>query len=60
MKAAILEDPKTPFVIREAEKPDPGPGEVLVKIHNAALNHRDVWIQKGLVSQYQYTDYSGF
>lgn len=48
MKAAILEDPKTPLVIREAEKPDPGPGEVLVKIHNAALNHRDVWIQKGL------------
>lgn len=48
MKAAILESPKSPLVIREAEKPDPGPGEVLVKIHNAALNHRDVWIQKGL------------
>ncbi len=48
MKAAILEAPKTPIVIREAEKPVPGRGEVLVRINNAALNHRDVWIQKGL------------
>ena len=47
MNAAILEEVDQPLVIREAEKPDPGKGEVLVKLKTAALNHRDVWIQKG-------------
>uniref|UniRef100_UPI0035942FBB alcohol dehydrogenase catalytic domain-containing protein n=1 Tax=Persicitalea sp. TaxID=3100273 RepID=UPI0035942FBB len=47
MKAAVLEEVKQPLVVREAEKPDPGKGEVLVKLKTAALNHRDVWIQKG-------------
>lgn len=27
--------------------PNPGPGEVLLKIHAAALNHLDIWIRKG-------------
>jgi NADPH:quinone reductase-like Zn-dependent oxidoreductase len=28
--------------------PKPGPGEVVVRLHAAALNHRDLWIRKGL------------
>ncbi len=47
MNAAVLEEINQPLVVREAEKPDPGKGEVLVKLKTAALNHRDVWIQKG-------------
>jgi NADPH:quinone reductase-like Zn-dependent oxidoreductase len=28
--------------------PQPGPGEAVVRLHAAALNHRDLWIRKGL------------
>ncbi len=47
MNAAVLEEVNQPLIVRETEKPDPGKGEVLVKLKTAALNHRDVWIQKG-------------
>jgi NADPH:quinone reductase and related Zn-dependent oxidoreductases len=33
--------------VREVADPVPGPGEVVVKIAAAALNHRDVWIKLG-------------
>ena len=33
--------------VREVPDPVPGPGEVVVKIAAAALNHRDVWIKLG-------------
>lgn len=36
-----------PAAVREISTPQPGPGEVLVRLRAAALNHRDVWIQKG-------------
>jgi NADPH:quinone reductase-like Zn-dependent oxidoreductase len=36
-----------PAVAREIATPTPAAGEVLIKLHAAALNHRDVWIQKG-------------
>lgn len=32
--------------LNDVPKPTPGPGEVLVRIHSAALNHRDHWIRK--------------
>src|ERR1700730_1365263 len=32
----------------EAPAPVPGAGEVVVRLEAAALNHRDVWIRKGL------------
>lgn len=47
MKAAILEVLHEPLVIKDAEKPTAQKGEVIVQIKAAALNHRDVWIQKG-------------
>jgi zinc-binding alcohol dehydrogenase/oxidoreductase len=34
-------------VARDLAMPQPAAGEVLIKLHAAALNHRDVWIQKG-------------
>ncbi len=47
MKAAVLEGMNQPLVLKDAPTPSPGPGEVLVQLKAAALNHRDVWIQKG-------------
>jgi NADPH2:quinone reductase len=30
--------------------PEPGPGEALVQLHAAGLNHLDIWVRKGLPS----------
>lgn len=48
MKAAILEQIHQPIQLRETALPALKDGQVLVKLHAAALNHRDVWIQQGL------------
>lgn len=47
MKAAILHGVDQPLAYEDAPDPQPGPGEVIVRLAAAALNHRDVWIQKG-------------
>ena len=47
MKALQLDAIHQPAAVRDVPMPTPGPGEILVKLHAAALNHRDVWIQKG-------------
>lgn len=45
---ALQQDvPHQPAVARDIPMPQPAAGEVLIKLHAAALNHRDVWIQKG-------------
>jgi len=47
MKALVLEEDKT-LHIKEVEKPNLAQGEVLVGIKASALNHREIWIQKGM------------
>jgi zinc-binding alcohol dehydrogenase/oxidoreductase len=47
MKAIYLEAINSPFVLIEKEKPVAGPGEAIVQVKAAALNHRDVYIQYG-------------
>ena len=47
MQALQLDTINLPAAIREVPTPTPGPGEILVKLYAAALNYRDVWIQKG-------------
>ncbi len=47
MKAIYLEAINKPFVLIEKENPTAGPGEAIVQVKAAALNHRDVWIQYG-------------
>jgi NADPH:quinone reductase-like Zn-dependent oxidoreductase len=41
-----------PEVLRVEEAPDPvpGPGEVLIRLRAASLNHLDLWVRKGLPS----------
>ena len=52
MLAARIHEDGGPDVIRVVEVPDPvaGPGEVLVRLRAASLNHLDVWVRKGLPS----------
>lgn len=49
MQAIILRAIGGPENLRLESVPDPtpGPGEVVVRVRAAALNHRDVWIRKG-------------
>lgn len=50
MKAIRLHQPGGPEQLRydEMPTPRPGPGEILVQLKAAALNHRDVWIRMGM------------
>jgi len=47
MKALVLNEDKT-LNFQEVNKPSLQPGQVLVNVKAAALNHREIWIQKGL------------
>jgi zinc-binding alcohol dehydrogenase/oxidoreductase len=46
MKAVVLRGIQD-LIVDTVPRPHPAPGEVLVRIHAAALNHRDVWIRLG-------------
>lgn len=46
MRAAFFTSQNQPLEIRDIRKPKPVKDQVLVRIHAAALNHRDLWIQK--------------
>ena len=52
MLAARIHEDGGPDVVVVEEAPDPiaGPGQVLVRLHAASLNHLDVWVRKGLPS----------
>lgn len=54
MKAIVLEGLNQPLQIKEVPRPTLSPDEVLVQIKAAALNHRDVWIQKGQYAGIKY------
>ncbi len=47
MHALQLDAINQPAAIRDVPVPAPAEGEILVKLHAAALNHRDVFIQQG-------------
>jgi NADPH:quinone reductase-like Zn-dependent oxidoreductase len=38
------------LVVDEIPDPEPGPGEVLVELRAAGLNHLDIWVRRGLPS----------
>jgi NADPH:quinone reductase-like Zn-dependent oxidoreductase len=52
MKAVRIHEDGGPEVLRyeDVEDPSPGPGEVLVRLRAASLNHLDLWIRHGLPS----------
>jgi zinc-binding alcohol dehydrogenase/oxidoreductase len=52
VKAVRIHEDGGPEVLRYEDAPDPtpGPGEVLVHVRAASLNHLDLWVRKGLPS----------
>jgi zinc-binding alcohol dehydrogenase/oxidoreductase len=52
VRAIRIHEDGGPEVLRYEEVPDPepGPGEALVELQAAGLNHLDVWVRKGLPS----------
>jgi NADPH:quinone reductase-like Zn-dependent oxidoreductase len=52
VKAVRIHEDGGPEVLRyeDVEDPSAGPGEVLVRLKAAALNHLDIWIRQGLPS----------
>ncbi len=50
MKALIVTAPGGPEMVQLEDRPvpRPGPGEVLVRMRCAALNHLDLWVRRGL------------
>jgi len=54
MKALVLPEKNKPFVLKDVPDLKVGSDEVIVKIHAAALNHRDLWIQKGQYAGLKY------
>jgi zinc-binding alcohol dehydrogenase/oxidoreductase len=47
MQALQLDAIHQTAAVREVPTPTPAPGEILVRLHAAALNHRDIFIQQG-------------
>ena len=49
MKAMRLHEIGGPenLVYEDVPEPEPGPGEIVVRLHNAALNRRDVFATRG-------------
>jgi len=52
MKAIRIHEDGGPEVLRyeDAPDPEPGPGEVVVRLRATSLNHLDLWVRKGLPS----------
>lgn len=50
MRVAIFHENGGPEVVRieELPRPAPGPGQVLLEVKAAALNHLDLWVRRGL------------
>ncbi len=52
MKAVRIHEDGGPEVLRyeDAPDPEPKPGEVLIELRAASLNHLDIWVRRGLPS----------
>jgi NADPH:quinone reductase-like Zn-dependent oxidoreductase len=50
MRAAIFHEHGGPEVVRieDVPRPEPGPGEVLVRVKASAMNHLDLWVRRGI------------
>ena len=47
MKAAVVTDFRAPLEVQELPVPEPGPGEVLVRIETSGLCHTDIHAAHG-------------
>lgn len=44
MRAVFFKSKEKPLVIQNIQKPKPVKDQVLIRLHTAALNHRDIWL----------------
>lgn len=44
MRAVFFKSKENPLVIQSIQKPKPVKDQVLIRLHTAALNHRDIWL----------------
>lgn len=51
IRGAFFTGQNLPLEIREIKKPKPVKDQVLVRLHYAALNHRDLWVQQDSIPQ---------
>ena len=42
MKAAVVHEFGAPLVVEEVSRPEPGPGQVLVRVEASGLCHTDI------------------
>jgi zinc-binding alcohol dehydrogenase/oxidoreductase len=47
MQAVVLSDVKNPVSLQSMPDPAAAPGQAVVRLQAAALNHRDLWVQLG-------------
>jgi zinc-binding alcohol dehydrogenase/oxidoreductase len=47
MQAVVLTEVKKPVALQQVPDPVAGPGQAVVRLKAAALNHRDLWVQLG-------------
>jgi zinc-binding alcohol dehydrogenase/oxidoreductase len=52
MKAVLLKGKDTSLTIEEVKKPRPIKDQVLIRLHYAALNHRDLWVMQEQTQQF--------
>ncbi|MEJ2502992.1 MAG: alcohol dehydrogenase catalytic domain-containing protein [Gemmatimonadota bacterium] len=50
MRAAIFSETGGPEVVtvRDVDRPEPGPGEVRIRVGASGMNHLDLWVRRGL------------
>ncbi len=54
MRALVITNKNKPLEVQEVARPVAGAGEAIVRVYAAALNHREVWIQKGQYAGLKY------
>ena len=61
MRAWLLHDTSGPsgFSLEEIETPEPGPGDVRVRLRVSALNHLDLWVSLGMPKPHSYPHVAG-
>ena len=57
MRAAIVEKPNTPITVIERPRPEPGIGDVLIRVEACGICHGDLDVQQGA---FPYTDIAAY
>ena len=47
MKAVVIREPRGEAVIEERERPSPGLGQVLIRVHACGVCHSDLMVLQG-------------